>query len=146
MTIEIRVLGPNDGPILSNVAPDVFDNPVDPGHAAEFLADPRHDIVVALDGERVVGMASAVDYVHPDKPVELWINEVGVDDAYHRQGIGRRLMTALFDLGRELGCTVAWVGTEADNAAVGSYAAVDGAEDVAVFYTFDLGAQSEPDA
>ncbi|MFN8386865.1 MAG: hypothetical protein U0X92_10645 [Anaerolineales bacterium] len=34
--------------ILLNVADDVFDNPVDESLAREFLADPRHHIVVAL--------------------------------------------------------------------------------------------------
>ena len=31
-----------------------------------------------MDEEQIVGFASAVHYVHPDKPPELWINEMGV--------------------------------------------------------------------
>jgi hypothetical protein len=33
---------------------------------------------MATAGDTVVGFASAVHYVHPDKAPELWINEVGV--------------------------------------------------------------------
>ena len=76
--VAIRRIGPDDAAVLDRVADDVFDYPIDPRWTAEFLADRRHHLAVALDGDLVVGMASAVHYVHPDKPPELWINEVGV--------------------------------------------------------------------
>ena len=66
------MLGPADAAVLEHVADGVFDNPLDAGWTAEFLADPRHHMAVALDGNQVVGMASAVHYLHPDKPPELW--------------------------------------------------------------------------
>lgn len=137
MAIEIRVLSSREGKVLRNVAPEVFDNPIDPALAAEFLADPRHHLVVALDGELVVGMASAVDYIHPDKPVALWINEVGVSPAYQRQGIGQRLVQAILALGQELGCEDAWLAAEASNvAANGLYTSVGGKPGLVVMYTF----------
>ena len=104
MAIIIRVLGPDDTAVLEQVAVDVFDNEVDPRWSAEFLADPRHHLAVALDDGQVVGMASAVHYVHPDKPPELWINEVAVAPSHHHRGIGRQLLDALFARGRTLGC------------------------------------------
>ena len=73
MSPTIRLLGPENASLLDRVAPEVFDNPIDPRQTAEFLADRRHHLAVALDGDLVVGMASAVHYVHPDKPPELWI-------------------------------------------------------------------------
>jgi aminoglycoside 6'-N-acetyltransferase I len=69
--MEIRLLRAGEESILSHTAPDVFDNPVRAELAREFLNDPRHHIVVAIDGNTVVGFASAVHYVHPDKPTEL---------------------------------------------------------------------------
>jgi len=89
---EIRILGPGDAGVLANVAAEVFDRGVDMARTAEFLADPRHHLAVAIDvaihasGGMVVGFASAVHYVHPDKPAEMWINEVGVA-ASHRQQV-----------------------------------------------------------
>lgn len=126
---DIRILGPGDGAVLERVAEDVFDEAVDTRWSAEFLADPRHHLAVAIDGGVVVGMASGVHYVHPDKPPELWINEVGVASTHHRRGIGKMLLDALFARARELGCGEAWVLTEIDNAAArGLYAAAGGEE------------------
>ncbi len=127
MAIELRLLGPGDEAILERVADDVFDNAVDPALARRFLADPRHHIVVALADGIVVGFVSAVDYLHPDKPAELWINEAGVAPDFQRRGIATALMRAMFDHGRTLGCSVAWLGTErANDAAMGLYRAIGG--------------------
>lgn len=137
--MDIRILGPADDWVFERVLPEVFDNPVDPRWAAEFLADARHHMAVALVEGRVVGMASAVHYVHPDKPPELWVNEVGVAPSYRNQGLGRQLLRALFARGRELGCTEAWLGTGESNAAARRmYAAVGGKEEPMVYVTFKL--------
>lgn len=140
MPITIRLLGPNEAAVLDRVDPDVFDNPIDPRWTAEFFADPRHHLVVALDEGVVVGMASGVHYVHPDKAPELFINEVGVASTYRQQGIGRQLVEALLAHGRTLGCTGAWVGTEVTNTAARRlYASAGGREDEPfVLAWFDL--------
>ena len=130
MTITVRILNPDDAAVLDRVAEDVFDEPVDARWAAEFLGDPRHHLAVAVEGEQVVGFASGVHYVHPDKPPELWVNEVGVAPPHQNQGVGRRLLQALFARGREVGCAKAWVGTEVGNAVARRlYQAVGGIED-----------------
>lgn len=141
MAVHIRLLGPTDSAVLNNVADDVFDHAIDARSAREFFADDRHHIVVALDGDLVVGFASAVHYVHPDKPPELWINEVGVAPSHQRRGIGKQIMAAMLAHGRSLGCREAWVGTEEDNIpARGLYGAAGGLEeeDRVVTFTFDL--------
>ncbi len=141
MSYSVRLLGPEDAAVLDTVDPDVFDYALDQRWTAEFLADPRHHLAVALAAGQVVGMASAVHYVHPDKRPELWINEVGVATAHHRRGLGQQLVRALLDHGRTLGCQVAWVLTEQDNlAARGLYAAAGGVEaaEPVVFVEFDL--------
>jgi aminoglycoside 6'-N-acetyltransferase I len=115
MAVEIKILSRGDESLLLNSAPGVFDNPVDPQLTREFLRDPRHHIAAAVETGRVVGFASAVHYVHPDKPAQLWINEVAVAPTHRQQGLGKALLTALFDVGRQLDCTEAWVLTDRAN-------------------------------
>ena len=138
MSITVRLLRRDEAHVLDNVADDVFDDPVDPRWCAEFFADPRHHLVVALDGDLVVGMASGVHYVHPDKAPELWINEVAVASTHHNQGIGRRLVTTLVDHGRTLGCGEAWVLTSPTNEpAKRMYRAAGAvADELSVMYTY----------
>jgi aminoglycoside 6'-N-acetyltransferase I len=80
-----------------------------------YLAAPNHLMVVALDAGLIVGQTAAVVHRHPDKPTELYIDEVGVSPAWQRQGIARKMLDAMFEIGRRLGCEEAWVGTEPDN-------------------------------
>lgn len=126
MTIAIKILKHDDLDILENIDPDVFDDSLDIPRAEEFLADPRHHLVVAINNDQVVGFVSALHYVHPDKHCpELWINEVGVAEKYRRQGLGKRLMNAVFEVASSLGCAEAWVLTERENiAAMNLYSAV----------------------
>src|SRR5437773_3926722 len=97
---EIKILRVGDDAILANVAPAVFDFAVNPTLAAEFLRDPRHHLAVAIENGQVIGFASALHYIHPDKEAQLWINEVGVAPPYQGRGVGKALLAALFDLGR----------------------------------------------
>lgn len=144
--VTVRMLGPSDAPVLTRVADGVFDNAVDPRLTAEFLADARHHMAVAIDDGVVVGMASGVDYIHPDKPVELWVNEIGVATSHRQRGIGKQLLQVLFDHARALGCTDAWLGTEVDNTAARRlYAAAEGEEEIMVYVTFELDDDEEDD-
>jgi GNAT superfamily N-acetyltransferase len=133
--IEIRMLAPADAALLEGVGPNVFDAPVDAGRIREFLGDPRHHIAAAIDDGRLVGFASAVHYVHPDKAPQLWINEVSVAETHRRRGLARSILKRLLDHGRALGCEEAWVLTHRTNvAAMALYAAVGGeAEDCVMF-------------
>src|SRR5580693_8457902 len=117
MGIAIKVLQSGEQSILMNVAADVFDHPLDAKLTREFLADPRHHIAVAIDDGVVVGFASGVHYIHPDKGPELWINEVALAPTHRRQGLGKAVLTALFDVGRAHQCSVAWVLTDRHNSA-----------------------------
>lgn len=138
----VRLLGPGDAALLLGADPEVYDRPVDPARSAVFLADPRHHVAVALVEGRVVGSATAVHYVHPDQSPTLFIVEVAVAAPFQRAGLARRMLDVLFAHGRTLGCTSAWVGTEADNVAARAlYQAAGGAldQDAFVTYSFDLG-------
>jgi len=140
-TIEIRILSATDLAVLNHVDADVFDSPVRPDLAARFLSDPGNVLAVAIQDGMVVGMASAIAYVHPDKPLHLFVNEVGVSERCQRSGLGKRLMRAVLEQGRRMGCTEAWVATEENNlAARALYTSTKGAEDLdhAVVYTWNL--------
>jgi hypothetical protein len=52
--IEIKVLGGNDADILKYVAPDVFDDRINPHVTDAFLRDPRHHLAVAVEDNVVV--------------------------------------------------------------------------------------------
>jgi GNAT superfamily N-acetyltransferase len=140
--VTIRLLQSGDEAVLQSVAPDVFDDAIDPAAAAEFLADSRHHIAVAMANGLVIGFVSAVHHVHPDKPQpELWINEVGVAETHRGQGIARRLMEAVLNDAQRLGCTLAWVLTHrSNNAAMRLYASCGGieADEDAVMFEFKL--------
>ncbi len=139
MTLELQLLGPADAGVLERVAEGVFDGPVVPALVVEFLADIRHHLIVALREGVVVGMITAVDYIHPDKPAQLWINEIGVAPSHQRQGIGRALLWAMQEYGRARGWTEAWLGTEDDNlAARGLYEDAGSVAEPFVLYAFDL--------
>jgi ribosomal protein S18 acetylase RimI-like enzyme len=147
MPVELKILKHCEEHILANVAADVFDNAVDKNLATEFLADPRHHLAVALDNGQVVGMASGVHYVHPDKRPQLFINEIAVAPAYRAAGVGKALLGALLGVGRSLGCTEAWVLTDRENtAAMRLYASVGGEEapNDQVMFTFWLNSHCDP--
>lgn len=132
------MLAPTEHPVLENVAPDVFDGAPIPALSREFLGDPRHHIAVAIaeDGQ-VVGMASGVHYVHPDKAPQMFINEVGVSAAHEGRGLGKRLLAVLLQRAAELGCTEAWTATEPGNArAQALYARAGGIKDPTPFVMF----------
>jgi len=126
---EVLILEADAASVLDRVAPDVFDLPLRPELVAEFLSDPRHHLAVAIESGAIVGFASAVHYVHPDKAAELWINEVGVAPGHRGRGLGGRLVTRLLELAGELDCRDAWVLTERDNAgAMALYRSIGGVE------------------
>lgn len=115
MGIEIKRVGRHDTMLFERVAEEVFDEPINSGRLAAYLEQPGHHMIVALHDGTIVGQAAAVIHCHPDKPTELYIDEVGVSPIFHRKGIARQMLEEMFALGRELGCEEAWVGTEMDN-------------------------------
>lgn len=131
MRIETRILGAADLSVLSNVAPDVFGDPINESSAKAFLEDANHFLVAAMDEGKdnlVVGFASAVRTLHPDKAVpELFINEVGVAPTYQRKGVATAIMKTLFAEAKKLGCPLGWLAVDGDNEkALAFYKAIGG--------------------
>lgn len=140
MSFSVRRLTADAASLLENIAPDVFDEPVDPERLSAYLAEPGHLMVLALEGDLVVGQCAAVIHRHPDKPDELYIDEVGTASTHLRRGIATAMLVEMFNWGRELGCTEAWLGTELDNAAaLALYRRHKPVEDEAIqYFLFEL--------
>ena len=108
-------------------APALFDEPPTRVWADQFLARAGHHLLVAAVDGTDAGFVTGVEMTHPDKGTEMLLYELGVDDTYQRQGIGRALVTALAEVAREVGCYGMWVLTDPDNeAALATYARAGG--------------------
>ncbi|MEO1018585.1 MAG: GNAT family N-acetyltransferase [Pseudomonadota bacterium] len=139
MQARFIILQQGDEAYFDQIADGVFDDEVSADFARTFLSDPRHHICVALADGVIVGFASAVDYIHPDKPHELWINEVGVAPSFQRRGLGATILRCLMDHAKSLGCAEAWVLTDRSNiGARAFYRQLRGEEEETMMITFDF--------
>jgi ribosomal protein S18 acetylase RimI-like enzyme len=147
MSIEIKMLQTGDSAVLDGIEPGLFERPLKDLSLSEFLFDSRHHMAIALykpagtEQQQVVGFASAVHYVHPDKDPELFINEIEVAESHRNHGLGKQLLQLLFNHAHDLGCTQAWVLTEPSNTpAMHLYASINGVEAVhdQVMFTFKI--------
>jgi aminoglycoside 6'-N-acetyltransferase I len=139
MAIELKRMQPGDELDFSEVAPDVFDEPGHPERLEAYLLEPGHLMILAFDDGVVVGQCAAVIHRHPDKVTELYVDEVRTASTHLRQGIATRMVEAMFDWGRELGCREAWLGTELDNLeANGLYRKLGGKPEHMHYYEFEL--------
>jgi ribosomal protein S18 acetylase RimI-like enzyme len=124
--------------LLDRVAVDVFDEPIMPEHLATYLEHPTNLLIVAVTDGVVIGQVAAVLHHHPDKPTELYIDEVGVTPEHQRQGIATRLMEEIVTWGKTLGCEEVWLGTEIENTAARAlYVRYAEAQEI-VMYSWEL--------
>jgi len=136
-TITLRHLGPDDLDLLLGVPEGLFDNPIRPDQAQAFLADPLHEMVLAIEGSAVVGMASGQVMLHPDKPPAFFVAEVGVRESHQRQGIATRLCERVLMIARARGCEGIWLATEGDNMAARSLYKTLGARETEGIAVYD---------
>src|SRR5918911_972428 len=116
MTVESRRLGAEDLAQALSIG-HLLDEPVREDATERFLASPTNHLLVAYVNGQPAGFISGVELTHPDKGTEMFLYELGVDEAFRRQGIGRQLTESLATLAHERGCYGMWVGTEPDNVA-----------------------------
>lgn len=119
--MRISRVGAGDTAVVL-AAGHVFDHPPTAQGTDDFLARDGHHLLLAEQESRAVGFVSGIEVAHPDKPTEMLLYELGVDEPYRRQGIGRALVTALAELARERGCSGMWVPVKAgDEPAIATY-------------------------
>lgn len=139
MAFQIHRVTPGDARLFDHIAEGVFDEAIDPERLVAWLGAGGHLMVVALDGGQIIGQCAAVMHLHPDKPAELYIDEVGTADAHLRRGVAWALTREMFTWGKALGCVDGWLGTETDNeAANGLYLKLGGRPDHMHYYEFKL--------
>lgn len=119
--IGVRRVGRGEGALVHRAAP-LFDKSPREDATRRFLDSDDHHLLLAFVGEEPVGFVTGVELTHPDKGVEMFLYELGVDEAARRQGVGSALVEALATLARERGCRGMWVLTDEDNpAAIATY-------------------------
>ena len=140
MAFTLKRLAAGDEAVFDRVAPDVFDEPIHGDRMRAYLRTPGHLLLLAMEGDLVIGQCAAVIHRHPDKVDELYIDEVGTASTHRRQGVARAMMDEMFAWGRELEITESWLGTELDNdEANGLYRGYKPVEDTAIqYYLFAL--------
>ncbi|MEX1279901.1 MAG: GNAT family N-acetyltransferase [Acidimicrobiia bacterium] len=138
--MEVRRLGPTDAEEVVG-AGHLFDRDPDPAWTRDFLSRDGHHLLLAYEDGDPVGFISGVELAHPDKGVEMLLYELGVDEPFRRRGIGRALIGALADLGRERRCRSMWVPIEGgDDVAAAVYrSAGAGPVEAAGILLWDLG-------
>lgn len=67
------------------------------------LVDSPGVLIVARDGDRIVGCAEVVIGILPSK-VKGWLEDVVVDGEYRGYGIGKKLVSMSIEYAREAGC------------------------------------------
>jgi ribosomal protein S18 acetylase RimI-like enzyme len=109
-------------------AEELFAHQVDLEATRRFLAGGVNELLVAYADGHAAGFVSATEVMHPDRvQPELFLNELGVAEAYRGRGIGRALVERLWEIARKRGCRGMWVLTDDDNVAANKvYAAAGG--------------------
>ncbi|MGJ8528596.1 GNAT family N-acetyltransferase [Maritalea sp.] len=110
----ISISAENSG-LLNNVASDVFDYPISAAYLKTYLAQPTHQLIVAVDEGQVIGHIRAVIHYQPDEAHHLYIDNLGVEPEFQRQGVASALFDGILAWGKSQGCKSYWVATECDN-------------------------------
>jgi ribosomal protein S18 acetylase RimI-like enzyme len=94
--IRIERVRAADSARVATKARRLFDAPADPLALRRYLADRRNYFLVAWWGEVAAGFlrGTALGQVRTRRP-QMFLYEIGVDRAYRRRGIGRRLVATL---------------------------------------------------
>ena len=106
---------PQSAHLLDRVAPGTFDHAIEPTRLGRYLANPANWMCIAMEGDLVVSMCMCVVHDHPDKPSELFLDEIGTGDDWRRKGAAWALMQKVFERAEAEGIEEIWLATEPDN-------------------------------
>jgi GNAT superfamily N-acetyltransferase len=114
--ISVRAATPEDEPAALALIEELFEPPGvrAPGYSPErgragfkyAVHDRDADILLAVEGERVVGLASVyADILSIRYGPRCWLQDLVVMGSHRGRGIGAQLIEAAMDWARERGCT-----------------------------------------
>jgi len=93
----------------------LFDNEIIGLEYDAFIESPCHLLMLAFFKQKIIGFVTGVIIIQPDKPKELFINEIGVLSDFRRQGIARHLINEINKESLFLGCNESWVLADEEN-------------------------------
>ena len=107
MSVEVRVASvatPELVAGLNRLLPQLSSSadPLDEATVSAIIASPTTSLLVAYEGEDVVGSLTLCVFTIPTG-VRAWIEDVVVDESARGNGVGAALSTAAIDLARESG-------------------------------------------
>ncbi|MEO0498414.1 MAG: GNAT family N-acetyltransferase [Pseudomonadota bacterium] len=106
--------------------PELFDHPINDRWLDNFVASSTHHMALAIADGQLIGFASGVTHLNPDKPTELYLSELSVLPDHRLKGIGSSLVRVALDWAKSAHYAGVWVLTDADNyAAQATYGAAD---------------------
>jgi len=117
MPVEVHLITALNTHLLDDIADGVFATPVLAKFLTSYCADPTQSLFVALRDGQVVGQLKSALHRHPDKPANLFIEELAIAPDQRRQGIASRLVAAASAHGDTQGCAELWLATEPGNTA-----------------------------
>lgn len=79
--------------------------PPDNTRLSKLISDPAVKLLVARDGESIVGTATVIVYTSPAW-TKARIEDVVVDQSARGKGVGRALVEACIEIARERGCAI----------------------------------------
>ncbi len=114
-TVSIVRITEENTDLLSNIADDVFDDPIAATYLNAYLNAAGHALFVACMDGQVVGHIRGVVLHQPDTASNLFIDNLGVTPDLQRRGIATQLFHALSAWAKARGATGMWVAAESDN-------------------------------
>jgi ribosomal protein S18 acetylase RimI-like enzyme len=96
-------------------AAHLFDDaPTVDGVEALLRREGHHLLFASVDGVDA-GFAVGVEVLHVDRAPEMYLDELGTDDAFRRRGVALALLAALRQLAGQRGCDGIWAAVVPDN-------------------------------
>jgi GNAT superfamily N-acetyltransferase len=143
LTLRVREAEPGDLEAITNLVGQLG-YPSEEGAVAQRLerlaADPRSWVYVAVDAERVVGLASVhvMPILERDDPTAR-ITAMVVEEAARGSGVGRALLERLEEVARDEGCGRIYLKTRYEREEAAAFYRRMGFEDTSLRFVKSLG-------